>query len=135
MDSLQPSLLASRISMRQLQAFQASARLSIITRAAEALFLIQPTVSMQIKKLEGSVGLPLIEQIGKRISLTDAGHALYRTARETLETMGRFEMEVAELKGPKTAQFRLAVVTTAKYFVPRLLAVVVWGSLSCQSMH
>jgi DNA-binding transcriptional LysR family regulator len=104
-----------------LQVFEASARLSSITRTAEELFLPQPTVSMQIKKLEGSVGLPLIEQVGKRISLTDAGHALYRTAREILETIGRFEMEVAEPKGLKTGQLRLAVITTAKYFMPRLL--------------
>jgi len=121
MDAPLTSLLARRISMRQLQVFEASARLSSITRAAEELFLTQPTVSMQIKKLEGSVGLPLIEQLGKRISLTDAGHALYRAAREILETIGRFEMEVAELKGLKTGQLRPAVVTTAKYFMPRLL--------------
>lgn len=115
------STLARRISMRQLQVFEASARLSSISGAAEELFLTQPTVSMQIKKLEGSIGLPLFEQIGKRISLTDAGEAVYRTAREMLEMFGRLEMEVAELKGLKTGQLRLAVVTTAKYFAPRVL--------------
>ena len=121
MDRPLTSSLARHISMRQLQVFEASARLSSITRAAEELFLTQPTVSMQIKKLEGSVGLPLFEQVGKRISLTDAGEALYRAAREILEMLGRLEMEVAELKGLKTGQLRLAVVTTAKYFAPRIL--------------
>ncbi len=121
MDAPLTSSLARHISMRQLQVFEASARLSSITRAAEELFLTQPTVSMQIKKLEGSVGLPLFEQVGKRISLTDAGEALYRAAREILEMLGRLEMEVAELKGLKTGQLRLAVVTTAKYFAPRIL--------------
>jgi len=121
MDAPLTSTLARRISMRQLQVFEASARLSSFTRAAEELFLTQPTVSMQVKKLEGSIGLPLTEQVGKRISLTDAGQVLYRTAREILETIGRFEMEVAELKGLKTGQLRLAVVTTAKYFAPRIL--------------
>ncbi len=121
MDAPLTSSLARHISMRQLQVFEASARLSSITRAAEELFLTQPTVSMQIKKLEGNVGLPLFEQVGKRISLTDAGEALYRAAREILEMIGRLEMEVAELKGLKTGQLRLAVVTTAKYFAPRIL--------------
>lgn len=121
MDAPLTSSLARHISMRQLQVFEASARLSSITRAAEELFLTQPTVSMQIKKLEGSVGLPLFEQVGKRISLTDAGEAVYRAAREILEMLGRLEMEVAELKGLKTGQLRLAVVTTAKYFAPRIL--------------
>ncbi len=121
MDAPLTSSLARHISMRQLQVFEASARLSSITRAAEELFLTQPTVSMQIKKLEGNVGLPLFEQVGKRISLTDAGEALYRAAREILEMLGRLEMEVAELKGLKTGQLRLAVVTTAKYFAPRIL--------------
>lgn len=121
MDSPLKSALARHISIRQLQVFEASARLSSITRAAEELFLTQPTVSMQIKKLEGSVGLPLFEQIGKHISLTANGEVLYRTAREIFEMFGRLEMEVAELKGLKTGQLRLAVVTTAKYFTPRVL--------------
>ncbi len=121
MDAPLTSSLARHISMRQLQVFEASARLSSITRAAEELFLTQPTVSMQIKKLEGNVGLPLFEQVGKRISLTDAGEALYRAAREILEMLGRLEVEGAELKGLKTGQLRLAVVTTAKYFAPRIL--------------
>jgi DNA-binding transcriptional LysR family regulator len=109
MDAPLISLLARRISMRQLQVFEASARLSSITRAAEGLFLTQPTVSIRIKKLLVSIGHPLIEQVGKRISLTDAGHTLYRTAREILKPIGRFETEVAELKGLKPGQLRLAV--------------------------
>ncbi len=113
--------LARRISLRQLQVFEAVARLLSFTRAAEELFLSQPTVSMQIKKLESDIGLALTEQIGKQISLTDVGKALYQAARDILDTLGRFEMQVDDHKGLKTGQLRIAVVTTAKYFAPHLL--------------
>ncbi|MBT8127293.1 MAG: LysR family transcriptional regulator [Gammaproteobacteria bacterium] len=113
--------LARRISLRQLQVFEAVARQLSYTRAAEELFLTQPTVSMQIKKLESDIGSPLTEQTGKQISLTSAGSALYQASRDILETLGRFEMQINDHKGLKTGQLRIAVVTTAKYFTPRLL--------------
>jgi len=58
------------ITVRQLQVFEAVARRLSYTRAAEELHLTQPAVSMQIKQLEGSVGMPLFEQMGKKIYLT-----------------------------------------------------------------
>jgi DNA-binding transcriptional LysR family regulator len=106
---------------RQLEVFDAIARRGSFTRAAEELCLTQPTVSMQIKKLADTVGLPLFEQIGKRIYLTDAGKALQSTCRETFESLNNFEMLISEMKGLKKGKLRLAVVTTAKYFAPRLL--------------
>jgi DNA-binding transcriptional LysR family regulator len=107
--------------LRQLEVFEAIARLGSFTRAAEELFLTQPTVSMQIKKLSDAVGLPLFEQVGKKVFLTDAGHALHKTCREIFKHFSHFEMAVADLKGLKQGTLRLAVVTTAKYFAPRLL--------------
>jgi DNA-binding transcriptional LysR family regulator len=107
--------------LRQLEVFEAIARLGNFTRAAEELFLTQPTVSMQIKKLTEAVGLPLFEQVGKKIYLTDAGRELHKTSREIFERFTRFEMQVADMKGLKKGALRLAVVTTAKYFAPRLL--------------
>ncbi len=106
---------------RQFEVFEAIARLGSFTRAAEELHLTQPTVSMQIKKLTDAVGLPLFEQLGKRIHLTDAGHALFATCREISEQLSRFEMTVSDMKGLKKGRLRLAVVSTAKYFAPRLL--------------
>lgn len=113
--------LARRISLRQLQVFEAVGRLLSFTRAAEELYLSQPTVSMQIKKLETDIGLPLTEQIGKKISLTETGTALYQVARDIFGTLDRFEMLIDEQKGLRTGQLRVAVVTTANYFAPRLL--------------
>lgn len=116
-----PVQLARRISLRQLQVFEAVARLLSYTRAAEELFLSQPTISMQIKKLESDIELPLTELIGKKVSLTEAGNALHQASREILDTLGRFEMQINDQKGLRTGQLRLAVVTTANYFAPRLL--------------
>ena len=121
MDKTLSGKLARRISLRQLQVFEAVARQLSFTRAAEELFLTQPTVSMQIKKLESDIGLALTEQIGKKISLTDAGKALHQASRDILNTLSRFEMQVNDQKGLKTGELRIAVVTTAKYFAPRLL--------------
>jgi DNA-binding transcriptional LysR family regulator len=109
------------LSLRQLKLFESVARHLSFTRAAEEVHLSQPAVSIQIKQLEESVGLPLFEQIGKRIYLTEAGHELYKLCGEMLDALARFEMSVADRKGLKQGRLRLAVTTTAKYFVPRLL--------------
>jgi DNA-binding transcriptional LysR family regulator len=106
---------------RQLEVFEAIARLGSFSRAAEELFLTQPTVSMQIKKLTDTVGTPLFEQVGKKIFLTDAGRELQKTCREIFKQLANYEMKIADLKGLKRGTLKLAVVTTAEYFAPWLL--------------
>ncbi len=110
-----------RVTWNQLRLFEAVARNSSFTRAAEELHVVQPTVSAQIKQLADTVGLPVFEQVGKKIYLTDSGKELYKTVRELFESWDRFEMTIADLKGSKAGKLRVAIVTTAKYFVPRLL--------------
>lgn len=107
--------------LHQLKVFEATARHGSFTRAAEELYLTQPTVSIQVKQLTKAVGLPLFEQIGKRLYLTQAGQQLLETCQQVFEGLEQFEMAIADLKGMKQGQLRLAVITTAKYFVPRLL--------------
>lgn len=107
--------------LRQLEVFEAIARLGSFTRAAEELYLTQPTVSMQIKKLTDAVGLPLFEQVGKKIYLTDAGRALHTFSREIFDQFSTFETKIADMKGLAAGNLKLAVVTTAKYVAPRLL--------------
>ncbi len=107
--------------LRQLKVFESIARHLSFTRAAEELHLTQPTVSMQIKQLTGTVSMPLFEQIGKRIHLTGAGQELYQTCRDVFGSLERFEMNIADRKGMKKGRLRLAVITTAEYFAPRLL--------------
>ena len=107
--------------LHQLRVFETVARHSSFTRAAEELSITQPTVSSQVKQLTKTVGLPLFEQIGKSLYLTDAGKELLLTCQDIFEKLENFEMKVADLKGTKQGQLRLGVITTAKYFIPRLL--------------
>jgi LysR family transcriptional regulator, low CO2-responsive transcriptional regulator len=109
------------VTFRQLKVFEAVARRLNFTRAAEELHLTQPTVSMQVKELSESVGMPLFEQVGRKTFLTAGGQELYTTAREIFDAWDRFEMAANNLKGLESGKLKLAVVSTAKYFVPRLL--------------
>lgn len=111
----------NQATLHQLKVFEAVARHNSFTRAAEELFLTQPTVSMQVKQLTKAVGMPLFDQIGKRLYLTLAGEELVKTCRQIFEQLDQFEMTVADLKGLKQGRLRIAVITTAKYFIPRLL--------------
>ncbi|MCU0949772.1 MAG: LysR substrate-binding domain-containing protein [Burkholderiaceae bacterium] len=115
MASLRPSL-------HQLRVFETVARHRNFTRAAEELHSTQPTVSVQMRELSAAVGLPLIEQQGRRIALTPAGEALLVTARAMFDAWSAFETGITELKGIRRGTLRLAAVTTAEYFVPELLA-------------
>ncbi|MDX1978006.1 MAG: LysR substrate-binding domain-containing protein [Pseudanabaenaceae cyanobacterium bins.68] len=113
----------NHVTLHQLKVFEVAARHQSYTRAAEEMFLTQPTVSMQIKQLTKMVGLPLFEQVGKKLYLTPAGEKLYHTCQQVFGQLDQFEMTVADLKGLKQGSLKLAVVTTAKYVIPRLLGV------------
>lgn len=106
---------------RQLRLFLALAERGSITAAAEVCHVTQPTVSMQLRELADAVGLPLYEQIGKRLHLTAAGEALAETARRMLDEWLDFEQGINAMKGLEQGRLRVALVSTAKYFVPRLL--------------
>ena len=110
-----------RVTLRQLRTFEAVARLKSYSGAANEMHVSQPTVSKQIKVLHEEIGIPLLEQIGKKIFLTEAGRELYATCAEWLNTWGRFEQTIANLKGLKQGSLQIATVTTAKYFMPRIL--------------
>ena len=109
------------ITLRQLKIFEAVARHLSFSRAAEELHLTQPAVSIQVRQITESIGLPLFEQSGREIRLTAAGQELLRTARELDDSWNRFESAVDALKGLKKGRLRVALVTTAKYFLPRML--------------
>ena len=118
---LRPTALARRITLRQLQVLETVAHHAGINRAAQALHLTQPTVSAQMKQLAGAVGAPLFEKVGRKLFLTESGNAVLQGAQEILDALRRLEDSLAELKGLRRGRLRVAVVTTAKYFVPRLL--------------
>lgn len=106
----------------QLRVFEAVARLGSYTRAAEELHIAQPTVSVQVKKLTATVGLPLLEQVGKRVHVTAAGQELYRACGELFQTLTGMERGLSNLRGLTSGSLRVAVTSTGKYLAPRLLA-------------
>jgi DNA-binding transcriptional LysR family regulator len=110
------------ISLRQLRVFEAAAASRSFSKAAESLHLTQPGVSMHIKELETNAGLPLFERIGKKLYVTEAGQELLMRAREILRALKDAEDALDGLKGLRRGRINLAVVSTAKYFVPQLLA-------------
>jgi len=110
------------VSLRQLRVFEAAATLRSFSKTAELLHLTQPGVSMHIKELESHAGLPLFERVGRKLYITEAGQELLSRARELLRSLKDAEDVLDGLKGLRRGRITLAVVSTAKYFVPRLLA-------------
>ena len=110
------------LSLRQLQVFESVARHLNHSRAAAELFLSQPAVSMQIKQAGQTIGLPLFEQAGKKLFLTEAGRELLHYARSVLLLMQEMESVFDEMKGLEHGHLSISVVSTANYFMPQLLA-------------
>jgi DNA-binding transcriptional LysR family regulator len=110
------------VSVRQLQVFAAVARQLSFARAAEELHLSPPAVSMQVSELESVLGVPLFERAGRRIALTTAGEYFLVHARRLLANLKDAEDTIARLKGVQTGRLTIGVQSTAKYFMPRLLA-------------
>lgn len=111
------------VTIQQLRIFEAVARHLSITRASEELFLSQPAVSIQVKRLEENVGYPLFEHMGKRLFLTPAGDEMHLASREILDRLVELEGALDESHSRVRGPLRISVVTTAKYFMPHLLGV------------
>ena len=110
------------VTLRQMRVFAAVARNLSFTRAARELHLTQPAVSQQVKLLEEEVGLPLFEQIGRKIHLAPAGTELLRHVEQALEQLRQAGESLAALRGLKRGVLKLGAVSTAKYFAPSLLS-------------
>lgn len=110
------------LTLRQLQVFEAVARLLSFSRAARELHLSQPAVSMQVKLLEESVGLPLFEQLGKKIFMTEAGREMFHYSKSVAEQLREAEAVFEQMKGLDRGELKIAVASTANYFATQLLA-------------
>lgn len=111
------------ITLRQFRVFEAVARHRSFTQAARELHLSQPAVSMQVKQMEEQVGLPLTEQVGKQIHLTEAGQEIFHYSRAIGQLLEEAEEVIDELKGAHRGRLTISVASTANYFVPTLLGV------------
>ena len=110
------------VTFRQLRVFSEVARLGSVQRAAEALHLTPPAVSMQVKELEGQVGLPLFDRVGRRLSLSTAGEYFLVYARRLLGTLKEADDAMARFKRIESGLLTVGMVSSAKYFLPQLLA-------------
>jgi len=101
--------------------FEAVARLRSYTRAAEELHLTQPAVHIQVKRLEESMGLPLIEAVGKKLLLTHAGEQVYATTIAVMAQLEELKVALMHMKGKVAGPLRIAAVTSAEFFMPHFL--------------
>lgn len=110
------------LTFRLLEVFQKVVDCGSVTAASNALELSQPTVSLQLKKLSGIVGLRLFEHYQGNIQLTEAGAAVYQCSQEILSSQAKLNSQISALRGVETGSLKLAVVTTAKYIIPPMLS-------------
>ena len=109
------------ITLRQLRLVLAIAEAGSITAAARSQHITQPTASTQLQQLARSIGMPVHETVGRRLQLTAAGRALADSARSIEHEYQSLRQRLDALKGLELGTLKVAVVSTAKYFVPRLL--------------
>jgi len=107
--------------LRQLEILLAVHDYGGINGAAKALYLTQPTVSIQMKKLSEAIGVPLYNISHRKLVFTDEGLELVKTAVEVLDSFSRLDMSLSNMRELKSGVLRLAVVNTSQYFVPHLL--------------
>ncbi|WP_040727300.1 LysR family transcriptional regulator [Thiomicrorhabdus sp. Kp2] len=117
----QSNFLIRHASLRQIQVFESVARNLSFTRAAEELHLTQPTVSSQVKSLVEAIEMPLYEQVGRNIYLTEVGEHVACSCREVIDRLSNLEILLDDFRGLTRGRLRVAVVSTAKYFAPLAL--------------
>ncbi len=109
------------LTFRQLRLFLALADTGSVSAAARVMHVTQPTASMQLKEITQAVGMPVYEVIQRRVHLTEAGHELARTARAIAGEWEVLQQKFDAMRGLTRGKLKVALVSTAKYFVPRLL--------------
>lgn len=109
--------------LKQLRAFCHTARLGSVSRAAEALFLSQPAVSLQLGALETELGARLFERRGRRINLTHEGQALYELARPLVDGVDAIDGEFrSRVRGLSAGELNIAAgSSTILYLLPPLV--------------
>jgi DNA-binding transcriptional LysR family regulator len=110
------------VTLHQLRLFASAARHQSFAGAARELHLTQPAVSMQIRELEESVGLPLFDRGARQVSLTTPGEYFLVYARRMIATLKDAEDAMAKMRGAQTGRLVVGMVTTAADFLPRMLS-------------
>lgn len=111
-----------RLTLRQFRVFEAVARNLSFSRAAEELHLSQPAVSMQVRGIEVILGMPLTEQLGKKIFLTDAGHEVLHASQAITARLDDLQANLAQLRGMESGRLNIAVTSTVNAVATDILA-------------
>jgi DNA-binding transcriptional LysR family regulator len=109
------------ISIHQLRILDVVAEEGSVTRAAARLHVTQPTLSIQLRQLAEAVGEPLFEPVGRRLFLTEAGHHVRAAARAIAHELDALQARLSARRGIEQGRLRMTAVSTAEYFLPRLL--------------
>jgi DNA-binding transcriptional LysR family regulator len=110
-----------RLTLRQFRVFDAVARHLSFSRAAEELHLSQPAVSMQVKGIEVILGMPLTEQLGKKIFLTEAGREVLHASQAITARLDDLESNLAQLRSLDSGRLNLAVTSTVNAVATNIL--------------
>ena len=105
------------VTLHQLRTFRAVAEQLSFSAAAHELSISQPSVSYQVKELEAVLGLPLIDRLGKRVRLTEAGEVLYEYARRTLTLLDEATLVMEQMRGIERGTLRVGASTTVGIYV------------------
>jgi LysR family transcriptional regulator, glycine cleavage system transcriptional activator len=106
--------------MQALRAFEAAARAGSLTRAADALSVTHGAISHQIKALEASLGVRLVERAGRGIRVTDDGERLATRLRAALAEIADAVREVSERRNPRQLRVSVTPSFAARWLLPRL---------------
>ena len=109
--------------LKQMRAFVATVKLGTLSRAAESLYLSQPSISLQLQALERELGVELLHRSRRRINLTDAGEALYEMARPLVEGWENLDRDFqTKIKGLQAGRLTVAAgSSTIQYLLPELV--------------
>lgn len=107
--------------IRQLQLFSTLVETNSVSKTAERMFIAQPSVSIQLKKLSELLDVELYNQQGKKIHITEAGYAVYNTAQEVASSFENLAIELNAFNGLQAGTLRLCIVSTAQNFMPKIL--------------
>ncbi len=114
--------LLRNLSMRQLRVFLSAARHLSFSKAAAELSLTAPAVSMQIREMENDLGIELFARVGRRVELTTAGEYFLVYVKRIAANLRDAEVTLSKLRGAEGGTLKIGLVSTAKYFLPQLLA-------------
>ncbi|MDF1696167.1 MAG: LysR family transcriptional regulator [Saprospiraceae bacterium] len=107
--------------LHQLEIFKKVAELQSVTRASEALFLTQPAISIQLKKLQDQFPQPLFEVIGRQLYITDFGKEVANYVEKILNEVEALNTRTLTFNGQLAGKLKVALVSTAKYVMPYFL--------------